>query len=630
MPNRVAAKVSRAVCASFAVACVFALLTACGSEPEAVSAALSYSASYPQQGATSPPEPVSAGLSYSASYSQQGATTPEELVFLSSTVARVRLLSTEAGIRRYPPEDGKAPAPVFVFRFRVVEYLKGSGDDELTVRVLAEDSLGAVDYYISASPTPTPDANAALQTAQARLAERDTRWDGLEAIVFLRPSPLASESGVYEFAWRYPNLTPGLHDYAITSDYDNAHFPNRAWLPGGAPTGNAPTRDTATKDSTASQEPRYFTSAPSLQPGDIITDSLSPAPAVQPEGAATNSRSPASPSTPSISLSEIKSLVATNEDMLTKGKDMPGYEDCIRAKYKFDALYKKYPPEMSFDEIRISSGQPAGHRLWPNPPIISTENYYTKWWFSGPDSDLFANRIINDPDNNPATGYVWEQVALRPIAEGEYKVFVNNQPSGWVPCNYNPEVSNNRDETTIIATAPDGVVHEAFFDPVDMTGGAAGADASNGVLAPTDFTFGGASVSLNSIRWQSQAVEMRLSPHTRLANHHADFIAQDGSVALRLDFDDASETGSGASRALSWKVCVQPWRDGDLLMLRLSESPADLTGATLDTDCSALPTATPTATSMPTRNRANLVLARRPKSGANSERQIPSPLMGEG
>ena len=610
MLNRVAAKVSRAACASFAVACVFALLAACGSDAEPSSATLSYSASYPQQGATSPPEPAIAALSYSASYSQQGATTPEELVYLSSTVARVRLLSTEAGVRRYPPEDGKAPAPVFVFRFRVIEYLKGSGDNELTVRVLAEDSLGAVDYYISASPKPTPDANAALQTAQARLAERDTRWDGLEAIVFLRPSPLASESGVYEFAWRYPNSTPGLHDYAITSDYDNAHFPNRAWLPVGAPTGNAPTRDTATKDSTASQEPRYFTSAPSVQPGDIITDSLSPAPTVQ--GAATNSRSQASPSTPSISLSEIKSLVATSEDTLTKGKDIPGYEDCIRAKYKFDALYKKYPRPMTSNETRIQSGQPAGHRLLGSePPLVHTsENHYNRWWFAGPDSDLFIARITNDPDNDPATGYAWDYFTLRPIPEGEYEVFVNNQPSGWAPCGYNPEASNNRHETTIIATAPDGVVHEAFFDPVDMTGGAAGADASNGVLDPTDFTFGGASVSLNSIRWQSQAVEMRLSPHTRLANHHADFIAKDGSVALRLDFDDASETGSGASRALRWKVCAQPWRDGDLLMLRLSESPTDLTGATLDTDCSALPTATPSVTSMPMQNRANLVLDR--------------------
>ena len=73
---------------------------------------------------------------------------------------------------------------------------------------------------------------------------------------------------------------------------------------------------------------------------------------------------------------------------------------------------------------------------------------------------------------------------------------------------------------------------------------------------------------------------MRLSPHTRLANHHADFIALDGSIALRLDFDDASETGAGANRALRWKVNAQPWSDGDMLMLRISESPADPTGPT--------------------------------------------------
>ena len=115
MPNRIAAKVSRAVCASFAVACVFGLLAACGSEPEPVSAALSYSASYPQMGETS----------------------PEELVYLSSVVARVRFISASAGVRSYPSDDGRGPAPVFVFRFRVVEYLKGSGDSELTVRVLA-------------------------------------------------------------------------------------------------------------------------------------------------------------------------------------------------------------------------------------------------------------------------------------------------------------------------------------------------------------------------------------------------------------------------------------------------------------------------------------------------------------
>jgi len=597
MLNRVAASVSRAACASFAVALVFALMTACGSEPEPAPDAMSYTTevnptavsytteaastaiSYtPEAAPTEPeptavsytPEPVPTAVSYTTeatptpgaapapfhgSVAAQGATTPEELIVLSSTVARVRLLSADAGVRRYPPEDGKAPAPVLAFRFRIIEYLKGDGDDILTVRVLARYSPWSGGYhYIGASPTPTPDANAALRTAQARLAERDTRWDDMEAVVFLRPSRFESESGVYEFSWRHWSSTPGLHDYAITSDYGTAHFPNRAWLPGGE----------AANDSSAPSEPRYFTSAPSVQPGPPIT----------------NARSPALPFAPSISLSEMKALVAATEDMLTKGRDIPGFEDCVRAKYEFDALYKRYPPQMTFNEVAIPSGQPAGHRLWPNPPVvISTENHYTKWWFSGPDSDLFAYTITNDPDNNPTTGYAWKQVALRPIPEGEYKVFVNNQPSAWAPCGYNPQATKNRRDRTIIVAAPDGVVHEAFFDPVDMKGGAAGASASNGVLDPTDFTFGGASVSLSSIRWESKAVEMRLSPHTRLANHHADFIAIDGSVSLRLDFDDASETGAGANRALRWKVDAQPWSDGDMLMLRLSESPDDPTGA---------------------------------------------------
>ena len=93
---------------------------------------------------------------------------------------------------------------------------------------------------------------------------------------------------------------------------------------------------------------------------------------------------------------------------------------------------------------------------------------------------------------------------------------------------------------------------------------------------------------------------MRLSPHNRLANHHADFIALDGTVSLRLDFDAAAETGEGDSRALSWAVCAQPRQAGDLLMLRISESPADLTGVTRDADCvSVAPTPAPAATSEP-------------------------------
>ena len=79
---------------------------------------------------------------------------------------------------------------------------------------------------------------------------------------------------------------------------------------------------------------------------------------------------------------------------------------------------------------------------------------------------------------------------------------------------------------------------------------------------------------------------MELEPSVSLAGHHADFIALDGSVSLRLDLDDASETVEGAKRTLTWNVCTQPWESGDLLVLRISSSGEGLTGVTNDGQCS--------------------------------------------
>ena len=545
MLNRVAASVSRAACASFAVALVFALLAACGSEPDPAT------------------EPAAATIAH-FSMAAQGPTSPEELIFLSEVVARVRLVSVE-------PDSllrNGARAPVFAFRFRVTEYLKGSGDDDLTVRTLAEYTSYSADYDTN---SPTSDADAALGTAKSMLAQRDSRWDNREALVFLRSSTVPKETGFYEFVWRFPGPTRIDH-YAVTS------ADNRAWLPATAPSKDA-VADAAIDAALDSSEPHYLTGEP--------FDAGQP----QARGAVAESVSPPESSVAAISLSEVKSLIEANEVMLAKGEGVPGYEECVRDKFEFDAMYKKYPPQMSFLERHISSGRPAGHRLWPNPRRSRLgELYYERWWTAGPDSDLFAHRIIDDPDNNPATGYATEHVTLRPIPKGEYKVFVNDQPAPWAPCDYNPEVSNNLRDMTIHVTAPDGTLHEAFFDPAAI-GDGAGADKDNGVLKPTEFSLAdGSSASLQSIAWSPSAVEMRLEPHAPLAGYHADFIALDGSIALRLDFDDATETGAGANRALRWNVCVQRWGDGDMLMLRLSESPSDLVGATRDADCLASPT----------------------------------------
>ena len=549
MLNRVAASVSRAARASFAVALVFALMAACGAEAEPAA------------------EPIA-----QFSMASQSPTSTEELVFLSEIVARVRLVSVEPASRLY--RDGQQ-RPVFVFRFRVVEYLKGSGNDELTVNLIAESPDGpfAGYHYTGATPMPTPDAEEALRTAKSRLAQRDARWDNREALIFLNPSTIPGESGAYEFAGRY--ATTVLYDYAVTSEY------NRAWLPATAPSKDE-VADAAIDAALDSSEPHYLTGEP-FDAGQRQTP-----------GAVAGFVSPPELSPAAISLSGIKSLIEANEVMLAKGEGVPGYEECVREMFEFDAaLYSDGERLPNSLERYIPSGQPTGHRLWPTVGQYEESAFYARWWTTGPDADLFIFRIADDPDNDPTTGYAWEEIATRPIPEGTYLFYANHQSSRWVPCDYSPKALLDLDDTTVIVTAPAGTLHEAFFDPADMKGGAIGADASNGVLEPTDFTFGGASVSLNSIRWESQAVEMRLSPHTRLANHHADFIALDGTVSLRLDFDDASETGAGANRALRWNVCVQRWSDGDMLMLRLSESPSDLVGVTRDTDCLASPTPTP-------------------------------------
>ena len=497
----------------------------------------------------------------------QGPTSPEELTFLSEIVARVRLLSVEPdSMLRYGE-----PAPVFAFRFRVIEYLKGSGDDELTVRALAKYSHSGDVIYDTDSPAP--DVNAALRTAKSMLTQRDSRWDNREALVFLRSSTVPEETGFYEFVWRFPGPTP-LDDYAVTSS------DNRAWLPASAPSKGA-VADAVTDSVFASSEPQYLTGAhfdtDQPQAGEAVADSVS-----LPESSAA-----------AISLLEVESLIEANEDMLAKGEGIPGYEECVKEMFELDALYRDGARPPNSLERHIPSGQPTGQRLWPKVGQYEESAVYARWWTTGPDADLFIFRIADDPDNDPTTGYAWEEIATRPIPQGTYLFYANHQSSRWAPCDYSPKALLDLDDTTVIVTAPDGTLHEAFFDPAAI-GGGAGADKDNGVLKPTSFSLSdGTVVSLQSVSWNPSAVEMRLEPHARLAGYHADFIALDGSVSLRLDFDDASETGEGESRGLSWPVCVQPWQAGDLLMLRLSESPPDLTGATRDSVCAAAPTATP-------------------------------------
>ena len=134
-------------------------------------------------------------------------------------------------------------------------------------------------------------------------------------------------------------------------------------------------------------------------------------------------------------------------------------------------------------------------------------------------------------------------------------------------------------------TAPDGTLHEAFFDPAAI-GDDVGADASNGVLKPASYTSGGTTTTINGIEWGSEQVSLEATSSLP-EDHHVDFLALDASVALRLDVDDATPTTSDGVTKHSWHVCDRPWSAGDKLILRISSSPSDLTGVTNDQSCAA-------------------------------------------
>jgi len=266
------------------------------------------------------------------------------------------------------------------------------------------------------------------------------------------------------------------------------------------------------------------------------------------------------------SIGELRDRIEAMEDMLSKGDGIEGYEECIRSMLLFENFRRKNEEFLSVvaDVATFQSGMPADF------VVHEFSTTYPRQWFSGDNAPLF-----HYGDNEITT--------TRPIPDGAYEVYAHFQEAEWMPCDYIALPTTWR----YTFEPSDGILHEAFFDPVDAGDRTVGAGGGNGVLEPDTFDMeGAAETTIERIEWVSGSVRMELDPHDSLAEHHIDFIALDGTVSLRLDFDDASEIGEGASRALSWNVCEQPWSEGDLLMLRIAAHvPDNGVQATNDVEC---------------------------------------------
>ena len=470
-----------------------------------VSAALAtMSAETPVSNPTPVPETVIFDQIQEPAFYGAGSPSVEMRIYLSDIVVRASPLVFETG-------NGK-------LRFRVIEYLKGTGPAEIVV---------------------APDTRS-----------RNTTWDDREALLFLTISRDREGSG-----------TSGAQGANAAREFafSNSHYKN--------PEGY--TIDTLD---------------PSWLPAEI--DGIGASGASSNPSFITDSQAPGGDPEPTVSLADLRMKIAWMEG----GDGILGYDRCIGVVLN----YKKYNRD-----YEAFYGTPSTHNEWEKElvsgagqgTLVSAYDVnggltYDKYWLTGQDSQLFMSLVVDD-DEDPLTGHKNHLAIARPLPAGVYRFAHHVIGNEYMPCGFTPDT---RLLWIVTITAPLGTVHEAFFDGVTI-GSAVGVDAAHGVLKPKSFpvTEGVNTPTIQKATWEAGRAVVEFEPSLPLEGHHLELIALDGSLSLRLDFDDASETIEGVKRTFVWNVCNQPWVNGDLLMLRIRRSGENLTNVINDGPCGQSP-----------------------------------------
>ena len=255
-----------------------------------------------------------------------GETTLLERIATTGVIARVRFQSVSAGALE---EEGEF-VPAMVFSFQALEYLKGSGDTEIQ----------AVTTDLTEEVATRAEAEA---EARAWLAERDTRWDDREAIVFL----WTIQEGRY---WL------GAHSFYGEDAYTIASRHSKRWLPE-AQTGSR-------ARSSGSQR--------------FLLNLETP-----PTGSATASSGVAGET---IALSALKAKIADIAAEVAAGDGSDEYRDCVAYKYWWERTVAHHLGQggsYNFDpyEHSMDSGLATGTQVYQGP---------------------FASSLVRDFGENPS------------------------------------------------------------------------------------------------------------------------------------------------------------------------------------------------------------------------------------
>ena len=462
-----------------------------------------------------------------------GPSSLEERINMADVVAVVEFEYVRPTVAHFRKTEGTVYRPAIVYSFDVVEYLKGGGEDELTAIVYNSR------YYDT--------EKEAMEIAEPiPYRAHDRRWERHQSIIFVEED-VVERNGLltshdYQFVIAGTGV-PRLSNFHIGNEY------NKVWLP-------AVGVDDSALD--IGDGMKFLLDDPDKY---VYEDEI-----------------------PTITLGELRKVVESEKAAYDAGVSAHGkelYKACLAEKY----LELRFFSQLSYylHEVEgVPSGLPSGTQ------ILNEAN-----WGATPQVDLYSVDFVEGDD---AALFSVEPVyfhTVRPIPQGEYRFYwwgYGEDPENPIrhACGFDdlPEEFRKLTEVSIKVVGPDDAIYEAFFDPVDVNDDTAGFSKDNGVLDPAAFTIDGVDTKINRIDWSSGKVQVQLTPHSTLAGRHIDFIVLDGSVSLRLDFDDAVEVAADdGTQSHSWGVCEQPWRDGDKLMIRISESETELTDVTNDAAC---------------------------------------------
>ena len=285
-----------------------------------------------------------------------GPESMEERIVWSDVLARVRLISVDGAV---VVEPGDTYRGALEFRFRVLEYIKGSDGSEIVAVTIDE-------YRYDTEA----EARAAVP---GMAAARDTRWDDSEAIVFLED--YYDQDGRTTYRLGYTTLFDE-DEYTVASRRD------KRWLP------EAPTTTLRMSRSTDTSAKRFLLDAPS-NVGTQGSSSRSVAPPAQTEGA------------PTITLSAFKAKVAELGAEVAAGDGSEEYRDCVYSKYSWPSRLRWRAENVGRKVIRfdydLGSGLPSGSLIYEDSVVGLPPDRVGTYWLEGEDADLFTVETVGTP-----------------------------------------------------------------------------------------------------------------------------------------------------------------------------------------------------------------------------------------